>query len=235
MGMRNSYGEQLRQARLRRGMDIHSVSRRLRIRLDILHAIEEADFAALPPAGYTRNMITAYARLVGLDPRQMAEGYLDEAHRFETGRMRDRAPEPGAARRRGGAVSRRAPMTSPLEPPARRPPERSIYDRGGTQRVRYSAYEDHPASLPPARRAEPEPAGRAARPTRGSRRGGDAGPGAFYGRDLAPQRSRRLESASTPRPPSTAAVGERQAAAFWRRCCRACPSCWWASWWSCCS
>lgn len=91
----------LRDARERRGMDLANVSRRLRIRPDILRAIEEADFARMPPRGYTRNMINAYARLVGLNANEVTSLYLDEAHAFETGRTRvdDRRAQTGGTRR----------------------------------------------------------------------------------------------------------------------------------------
>ena len=44
MARQISYGDLLRDARERRRMDLASVSRRLRIRPDILRAIESADF-----------------------------------------------------------------------------------------------------------------------------------------------------------------------------------------------
>ena len=99
MARQTSYGDLLREARERRRMDLASVSRRLRIRPDILKAIEAADFQKMPPRGYTRNMITSYARLVGLDPVEVSSMYLDEVHAFETGRARsgvERRDTPGS-------------------------------------------------------------------------------------------------------------------------------------------
>lgn len=110
MARQISYGDLLRDARERRRMDLASVSRRLRIRPDILRAIESADFQKMPPRGYTRNMITSYARLVGLDPIEVSSMYLDEVHAFETGRGRsteDRLDLSGS-RPRGDARSSRA-------------------------------------------------------------------------------------------------------------------------------
>lgn len=129
MARGSSYGEALREARLRKGMDLPAVARRLRVRADILAAIENADFAALPPSGYTRNMINAYARLVGADPRELSSRYLDELHLFETGRARttrERAPHGEMAPRRESHPSRtvrtrsgapqRRPMTTAHRP-----------------------------------------------------------------------------------------------------------------------
>lgn len=123
MARGTSYGEMLREARLRRGMDLPSVARRLRVRADILAAIEDADFAALPPSGYTRNMINAYARLVGEDPRELSSRYLDELHLFETGRMRtsrDREPTGGPSGARSGDRLSRT-VRSRAAAPQRRP------------------------------------------------------------------------------------------------------------------
>ena len=72
--------------RERKGLDLSAAARKLRIRPDILRAIEEGDFARMPPRGYTSNMVGAYARLVGLNPTEVTRAYRDEAHQFETGR-----------------------------------------------------------------------------------------------------------------------------------------------------
>ena len=58
-----SFGTVLREARERKGYDVQSAARRLRIRPDILRALENNDFSRLPARGYTRNMVNAYARL----------------------------------------------------------------------------------------------------------------------------------------------------------------------------
>ena len=81
-------GSILREARERKGMDLNSVARRLRIRPDILRAIEEGDFSAMPPRGYTRNMVNAYARLLGLNPTEIVNMYLDEAYANQVERAR---------------------------------------------------------------------------------------------------------------------------------------------------
>ena len=44
-----SFGTALREARERRGMDINTAATRLRLRPDILFAIEDDDFSRLPP------------------------------------------------------------------------------------------------------------------------------------------------------------------------------------------
>ena len=75
-----SFGEILRQTRERKGLDLYATARRLRIRPDILRAIEEGNFAAMPPRGYTRNMVNGYARYLGLNPTDITGMYIDELY-----------------------------------------------------------------------------------------------------------------------------------------------------------
>lgn len=75
-----AFGELLREAREGCGYDLNQAARRLRIRPDILQAIEESDFDNMPPRGYTRNMVNAYAHLVGLNPTEITQMYLEEAY-----------------------------------------------------------------------------------------------------------------------------------------------------------
>ena len=89
------FNEVLSEARERKGYDLATVARRLRIRPDILKAIEAGDFSAMPPRGYTRNMVNAYARLLGLNPTEIVNMYLDEAYAVQVQRARDNAPSSG--------------------------------------------------------------------------------------------------------------------------------------------
>ena len=90
-----TFGTILREARERKGYDLATAARRLRIRPDILRAIEEDDFSRMPPRGYARNMVNAYARLVGLNPTEMTRMYLDEAYAYQVGRARNDAQPSG--------------------------------------------------------------------------------------------------------------------------------------------
>lgn len=80
-----SYGDLLREARERQGMDLVTIARALHIRPDIVRAIESADFRKMPAHGYTKNMVRAYARRVGLDEDKIGNLYLSERERFEDG------------------------------------------------------------------------------------------------------------------------------------------------------
>ncbi len=78
-----NFGDILREARQRSGEDLVSVARKLRIRPDILERIEESDLDGMPPRGYSRNMINAYARYLGLNPTDVVKSYLDSQYRAQ--------------------------------------------------------------------------------------------------------------------------------------------------------
>lgn len=88
-------GKVLREAREMKGYDLNTVARRLRIRPDILRAIEAGDFSTMPPRGYTRNMVNAYARLLGLNPTEIVNMYLDEAYAEQVEQARGKGPSSG--------------------------------------------------------------------------------------------------------------------------------------------
>lgn len=98
-----TFGTVLREARERKGYDLSSAARRLRIRPDILRSIEDDDFARMPPRGYTRNMVNAYARLVGLNPTEITRMYLDEAYAYQVGRARSGTKPAGSGFDMGGS------------------------------------------------------------------------------------------------------------------------------------
>ena len=68
-------GQDLRTARLRRGDDLASVSRVLKIRRDHLEALEEDRLEALPGRAYAVGFVRSYAEYLGLDPAQCVERY----------------------------------------------------------------------------------------------------------------------------------------------------------------
>lgn len=166
-----TFGTILREARERKGYDLATAARRLRIRPDILRAIEEDDFSRMLPRGYARNMVNAYARLVGLNPTEMTRMYLDEAYAYQVGRARNDAQPSGFDM---GGTSRTARSSArqgarPAQQADERPPRqnalgRTMYDdrrdygrdygtrSGGAGRL-YSEDRTHPsrhAALPNA-------------------------------------------------------------------------------------
>lgn len=71
-------GQDLRAARLRRGDDLATVSRALKIRKDHLEALEEDRFEALPGRTYAVGFVRSYADYLGLDPLQCVERFKGE-------------------------------------------------------------------------------------------------------------------------------------------------------------
>jgi cytoskeleton protein RodZ len=71
-------GQDLRAARQRRGDDLATVSRALKIRKDHLEAIEEDRFEALPGRTYAVGFVRTYSDYLGLDPVQCVERFKAE-------------------------------------------------------------------------------------------------------------------------------------------------------------
>lgn len=68
-------GETLREARLRRNVDIGEVSTKTKIRTKYLRALENEEFDALPGPTYVRTFLRTYAEFLGLDPHLLVEEY----------------------------------------------------------------------------------------------------------------------------------------------------------------
>ncbi|MFJ8669620.1 helix-turn-helix domain-containing protein [Streptomyces sp. NPDC093600] len=98
---RDSIGRALQQARIAAGLTVDEVSASTRVRIPIVHAIEEDDFTRCGGDVYARGHIRTLARAVGLDPVPLVEQYDAEhggrpaptpaAPLFEAERIR---PEP---------------------------------------------------------------------------------------------------------------------------------------------
>lgn len=155
------FGDILRNERKRMGLSLSQAAERLRIRPDILQAIENSDIPNMPPHGYARNMVMGYAKFVGLDPSALAAMYNDEYERFESGQRRpaterpasphrrEAVREPRAARRAREAREGLAPagghdgdgtqcMNAPLVAPV------DYRERSATQRIRPIDSDDRP-------------------------------------------------------------------------------------------
>ncbi|MCL4685065.1 helix-turn-helix domain-containing protein [Myxococcota bacterium] len=88
-------GPRLRRTRLSRGLEIEDVVRVTKINPTYLRFLEDERFDDLPAIVYVRGFVAAYARLLGLDPSQVAPSYVSrcEAHRGQPHRGRlDRGP-----------------------------------------------------------------------------------------------------------------------------------------------
>jgi cytoskeleton protein RodZ len=83
-------GQDLRAARLRRGDDLATVSKALKIRKDHLEALEEDRLDALPGRTYAVGFVRTYADYLGLDAVQCVERYKAEI----AGRTEEKEPPP---------------------------------------------------------------------------------------------------------------------------------------------
>jgi cytoskeleton protein RodZ len=112
-------GETLREARLRRQIDIADVEQATKIRAKYLRALENEEFDLLPGPTFVRSFLKTYANYLGLDARVLVEEY--RAHHEE-------APEeePAAALATG-----RPPRQRELPRYERRPPPTGLIVAGG--------------------------------------------------------------------------------------------------------
>lgn len=78
------FGESLSRAREEIGLSVAQVSTALRIRPDVIRALESEDFANMPAKGFARNQISAYARFLGLDSIEITSSFLTGFNRFES-------------------------------------------------------------------------------------------------------------------------------------------------------
>jgi cytoskeletal protein RodZ len=97
-------GTSLREARLRRQIDIPEAEQSTKIRAKYLRALEDEQFELLPSPTYVKGFLRSYAEYLGLD----GQLYVDEYNsRFVAGEERGETPF-RAARRRDGLGRERA-------------------------------------------------------------------------------------------------------------------------------
>jgi transcriptional regulator with XRE-family HTH domain len=78
-----TFGNRLAEARRRRGLTLEQVHIQLRISPAILESLEIGDFYHMPLKGHARNMVSAYARYLGLNPEEVTKQFLGEYREFE--------------------------------------------------------------------------------------------------------------------------------------------------------
>jgi transcriptional regulator with XRE-family HTH domain len=78
-------GEQLREARERRGLSLEQVEVATKIHLNQLAALESESFEEFPARAYARSFLREYAEFLGLDPGPMLEELRPEVEESEPG------------------------------------------------------------------------------------------------------------------------------------------------------
>jgi hypothetical protein len=85
-------GPLLRKLRERSGIELLEISKELKLRLELLRAVEEERFEALPEAIYLKVHLKNYAAFLGLDPVLVTEDYLKRFKDWKDGRQGPRSP-----------------------------------------------------------------------------------------------------------------------------------------------
>ena len=104
-------GNTLREARLRRGLDILDCEAETKIRAKYLRAMEEEQFDLMPSPTYVRGFLRTYADFLDLDGRLVLDEYESRFGAYslsQEGGSRRRAPGAPIPAVRGAARSRRA-------------------------------------------------------------------------------------------------------------------------------
>ncbi len=76
-------GSTLREARIRRKIDIGAVEDATKIRAKYLRALEAEEFDALPGPAYIKSFIRTYSTYLGLDPNLLVDRYRSQHERGE--------------------------------------------------------------------------------------------------------------------------------------------------------
>jgi cytoskeleton protein RodZ len=101
-------GTTLREARLRRQVDLVEAEQDTKIRSKYLAALETEDFDLLPGAVYVRGFLRTYTRYLGLDAQLYIDEYNERFGRFEE---IDEASSPVLSRPGHDLLQRRGPFT----------------------------------------------------------------------------------------------------------------------------
>src|SRR5688572_15311885 len=71
-------GATLREARIRRKIDISVVEEHTKIRAKYLRALENEEWALLPGPTFARSFLRTYAEFLGLDAQRLIDGYRQQ-------------------------------------------------------------------------------------------------------------------------------------------------------------
>jgi cytoskeleton protein RodZ len=100
-------GNTLREARLRRGLDILDCEAETKIRAKYLRAMEEEQFDLMPSPTYVRGFLRTYAEFLGLDGQLVLDEYESRFGGLDA--PFDPAPRPSRASRAPGGPDGRGP------------------------------------------------------------------------------------------------------------------------------
>src|ERR687893_1678267 len=93
-------GETLREARMRRRIDMAEVETATKIRAKYLRALENEEWDLLPGPTFVKTFLRTYAEYLELDPRLLVEEYRQRYERPSTQDLTPFGPGMGGSRRR---------------------------------------------------------------------------------------------------------------------------------------
>ncbi|MCQ4087251.1 helix-turn-helix domain-containing protein [Saccharibacillus sp. JS10] len=96
-------GQQLKEARLQKGLSLEDVQEVTKIRKRYLEAIEQGDFKVLPGSFYVRAFIKTYAEAVDLDPEALLQNHPKDVPAVETENVMEPVLTKRSARTSGGS------------------------------------------------------------------------------------------------------------------------------------
>ena len=85
---RPRFSSTLLQRRRELGLSTAQASRVLKLKEQVLIALEEGDFESIPKSGYAQGMVSSYARYLGLDAREMVDMFTEDLADYEAAQCR---------------------------------------------------------------------------------------------------------------------------------------------------
>jgi cytoskeletal protein RodZ len=79
----SDFNEQLKQARVAKGLTLHDIAGATKISIVALEALERGDLSRLPGGIFSRAFVRAYSLEVGLDPERTVAEFLAERERYD--------------------------------------------------------------------------------------------------------------------------------------------------------
>ena len=80
---RPRFSTALIQRRRELGLSTAQASRVLKLKEQVLIALEDGDFEAIPKSGYAQGMVSSYSRYLGLDAREMVDLFQEDLANYE--------------------------------------------------------------------------------------------------------------------------------------------------------
>ena len=88
MSERDTFGPRLRRERERRGLSLETLASRTNVSIELWMGLENNDFSKWPGGLFARAFVRDYARVVGLDPREIVDDFCASTRSATAARCR---------------------------------------------------------------------------------------------------------------------------------------------------